>query len=708
MSFLLSVIFATRCRSTHHRLALDALRFLKGPDAAAWRGLLLHHHEQYLKGSKAPDDIFRDYKNHVLHVREGDWGGAIEAAQEWRKRTVRAMKDKDWSHVAWCAGVMSHYIVDPCQPFHTHQTEEENVIHRAVEYSFYKSYGALQTLLEREPGGYPNIALSDGNDWVADIVRQGARAANQHYETIVDHYNFAAAAKRAEDGLDYELRAAIAQLIGRAVISWARVLDRMCVEANVKPPRLNGGMQGLFLALEAPIQGVLGIAADARERVQVAAQYEEYRRTGKVRSTLSEDDSTVRALHAAEVLKVPLSSLDARWPREIGTAYKPGRPPKKRTTKAAKPEAKQAKTHEAALPAPTTAPAHAAASATAAPPQPKAAPPKAPQPPAKSAPAQEPVRQAATSPPKPAHAPTPASPPPPPQPRAPAERAQAQSAPQRSAFFNPAAPVAPSPQRPQAAPATAAQQPPPQPQLSSQAKAPAAAPSAKRQAASKVPSQKQQQAATAGNANEGARSAPQAPQSVQSPLAKAIDAANASHSESRASAEQRPPPLLLTKKVVDKKKRKKGGDEEVCLLKGTSRIADAPSIGPKMARRFQSVGIRTVSDLLALSPATVAVLLDIRNISALDISDWQAQAMLSCTVPDLIHREAQAVVACGPRSVEELAQADAGALAEAMIQWAKDPEGAHVWGSGSPSRSDAESLVERARSVVSRRPKSAA
>src|SRR5262245_47033794 len=105
MSLLYSVVFGTRCRSNHHRLAVDALRFLQGPDAAAWRTLLLHHHNQYLKGAKAPDDEFKDFKNHVLHVRSGEWGGAIEAAEEWRKRLVRAIKEQDWSHVAWCAGV---------------------------------------------------------------------------------------------------------------------------------------------------------------------------------------------------------------------------------------------------------------------------------------------------------------------------------------------------------------------------------------------------------------------------------------------------------------------------------------------------------------------------------------------------------------------------------------------------------------------------
>jgi hypothetical protein len=122
MSLLYAVVFASRCRSNHHRLAVDALRHLQSADAEHWRTLLLHYHDEYLKGAKAPDEVFKDFKNHVLHVRDGDWGGAVEACEEWYRRTVRALAAKDWRQAAWSAGVLSHYYVDPIQPFHTHQT----------------------------------------------------------------------------------------------------------------------------------------------------------------------------------------------------------------------------------------------------------------------------------------------------------------------------------------------------------------------------------------------------------------------------------------------------------------------------------------------------------------------------------------------------------------------------------------------------------
>ena len=77
MSLLYAVVFASRCRSNHHRLAVDALRHLQSPDASDWQDLLLHYHEDYLTGAKAPDEEFKDFKNHVLHVRDNNWGGAV-------------------------------------------------------------------------------------------------------------------------------------------------------------------------------------------------------------------------------------------------------------------------------------------------------------------------------------------------------------------------------------------------------------------------------------------------------------------------------------------------------------------------------------------------------------------------------------------------------------------------------------------------------
>lgn len=526
MSLLYAVVFASRCRSNHHRLAVDALRHLQSPDAERWRNLLLHYHPEYLSGAKAPDEQFKDFKNHVLHVREKEWGGAIESCEEWYRRTVRAMAAKDWKQAAWSAGVLSHYYVDPIQPFHTHQTEEENVIHRAVEWSFSKSYTTFQRILENDMGGYPKMDAPGGEKWLAEMVRAGAKASNAHYETVIDHYDFAKGVKDPPAGLDQELKDTIAKLVGHAAVGFARILDRAFEEAAVRPPKVGDDLQGFFLALEIPIQAVLKTMDNAASRKEVQAQYEEFQRTGKVRATLGEDDKVVRELHATEVLKTPISSLDAKWPREIGEKAGEGAPSRDARTKApALPRAKQVRTIELAT--------------------------------------------------KP----------------------------------EPQVPALPAPQ------------------------------ATKQQAPRELP--------------EGA-------------------------------------PLAKREKTLPK-----------FTLNEDAPVLQAPSIGPKTAKRLEAVGVKTIADLLALNADEGEQQIDARHISAKVIRDWQAQALLACTVPGMKSREAQALVACGIEDAEGLAASDPTQVCEGVAQWGLSDEGQRAWGTApAPTADDVATWIERAKRAL--------
>ena len=65
MSLLYQVVFATKATSNHHRLALDALRHLKADQAESWRMLVLHHHQAYLEGAKAPDTVINGNRRSI-------------------------------------------------------------------------------------------------------------------------------------------------------------------------------------------------------------------------------------------------------------------------------------------------------------------------------------------------------------------------------------------------------------------------------------------------------------------------------------------------------------------------------------------------------------------------------------------------------------------------------------------------------------------
>ena len=176
-NLLRNVITAHHCRSTHHFIVMDALGLLDGKDADGWHDLMLSEHASLLAGAKAPDTEFKDFRNHVLHVSEGEWGGARDAAAEWYGKAVGALREKKWSHAAYALGVLSHYYADPIQPFHTGQSEEEGAIHRALEWSIAKSRAEIVRRIELK--GYPDIGAGMGSGFVSDMVLAGAQRSHR-------------------------------------------------------------------------------------------------------------------------------------------------------------------------------------------------------------------------------------------------------------------------------------------------------------------------------------------------------------------------------------------------------------------------------------------------------------------------------------------------------------------------------------------------
>lgn len=302
MNLLFRIVYAAHANGTHHKLALDALRYLDCAEAPAWRAAFLKHVEAYLEGSKAPDKEFKDFKNHVLHVRDDYWGGAPEKAESWYALLVRALKEEDMEQAAWCAGVLSHYYTDPIHPFHTAQSEAESNIHRAVEWSIAKSYADLRARGLQH--GLPDVAAGSGDGWLKDMVIAGAELSNRDYETIIAHYNFDIGVVDPPAGLDETAREAIGRLVVYASCGFARILDRAIDEAATPPPDVALGIDTLLATLKIPVKWVTRKMADAREARAVEAMFDELRETGRVDKTLSEDDRTVRDLYAREVLSV--------------------------------------------------------------------------------------------------------------------------------------------------------------------------------------------------------------------------------------------------------------------------------------------------------------------------------------------------------------------------------------------------------------------
>lgn len=317
MTLLERVIRNHRCRSTHHYIAFDALSLIGGEEGEAWKSLFLVHHEHLLKGAKAPDAEFKDFKNHVLHVAEGEWGGARAAAMEWYARGVELLTRKRWSDAAYAFGVLSHYYADPIQPFHTGQTEAEGVIHRAVEWSIAKSRDEIDARIAAN--GYPEIVVPDGMGFVSDMVRAGAERSHPYYQIFIDHYDVDAGVADPPSGLDETMRAAIADLVAYATAGFAAILTRAFEEAAVSPPKVHLTLQGYIETLDIPLRWITAKLEDAADKRTVERMYAEFQKTGKVIKTLPEDDKAIRAMHAREVRRIPLKQLNAEPIAPIGT-----------------------------------------------------------------------------------------------------------------------------------------------------------------------------------------------------------------------------------------------------------------------------------------------------------------------------------------------------------------------------------------------------
>ncbi|MEM8734157.1 MAG: zinc dependent phospholipase C family protein, partial [Planctomycetota bacterium] len=172
MSTLFTILRAAHCRSTHHYFALDALDYVETEAGKRFADLLLKYHDDYLVGAKAPDSSFRDFKNHVLHVADDYWGGAIGACEDWLEETILLLNERKWKRAAYACGVLSHYFTDPLMPLHTGSCERESLVHRPMEWSICKSYNSIFEASKQRTD--TRFEIPDRGKWMASALTNGA------------------------------------------------------------------------------------------------------------------------------------------------------------------------------------------------------------------------------------------------------------------------------------------------------------------------------------------------------------------------------------------------------------------------------------------------------------------------------------------------------------------------------------------------------
>ncbi|MHA1555763.1 MAG: DUF4332 domain-containing protein [Candidatus Heimdallarchaeota archaeon] len=275
-----NLIFDSRStRSIHHRVALEAVKFLDENLA----NIFLKYYEGLLVGSTAPDEIFKDYKNHVLFMPE-KWGGAPKAVNDWFNKTVSALKNKRWEKAVFAAGVMSHYIADINHPLHTGQTEEEGLIHSFTE------WGAAEIYLDLRKDMI--IGPPEQINKIKDYVIKSANEANNSYIFVIENYDLEQGQKSNwGKGYNDALKAKITQRIASAIQGTASLYLKAIAEAgNPDPGKIKLGATRSRIKLTAQAERNRQNQERKMRKKTTKQMKNEFYKTKRVQNSLMPDD----------------------------------------------------------------------------------------------------------------------------------------------------------------------------------------------------------------------------------------------------------------------------------------------------------------------------------------------------------------------------------------------------------------------------------
>ncbi|XZE51972.1 DUF4332 domain-containing protein [Planctomycetaceae bacterium SH139] len=113
-------------------------------------------------------------------------------------------------------------------------------------------------------------------------------------------------------------------------------------------------------------------------------------------------------------------------------------------------------------------------------------------------------------------------------------------------------------------------------------------------------------------------------------------------------------------------------------LELNSPIVDAPSIGPKTAKRLETIGYRTVRQFIEANPATIAAQLNHHRLTKDRITTWQQQSTLMCQVPMLRGHDVQLLIEANVITPEQLASAVPAQLFTKIDRVARSSEGKRI------------------------------
>jgi hypothetical protein len=128
----------------------------------------------------------------------------------------------------------------------------------------------------------------------------------------------------------------------------------------------------------------------------------------------------------------------------------------------------------------------------------------------------------------------------------------------------------------------------------------------------------------------------------------------------------------------DRQERQSKPRRAVRRLESHHPLADAPSIGPRLAERFSLAGVHTIADFVGQNTAELAGRLKLRRVTADVLRQWQQQALLAVRIPELRGRDALMLVASGVPDPENLARQTPSELFARVSAVANQQEGRRI------------------------------
>jgi hypothetical protein len=604
---------------------LDALPLLQTAAAKRLGDLLLKYHDEYLTGAKAPDNEFRDFQNHVVHVSDKYWGGAPSKCHEWLDRARCYLDLGQWSNAAYACGVLSHYFTDPIMPLHTGQSPQEKALHGPMEWSIFKAYDSIFQKFQAEKI-HANFELAQDGQWIDKAVLAVARIAHQYYDPLVESFDSALAATQPAAAIGPQCQEILAGLFALAIQGWSKILTRLADETSSSLPTVSLKLTSILATVDMPLAWLTGCWSNSKQRRLVQRQVDEYLRTGRVEKYQPDECLIVEKSRKNDsqftgnyysLLDASTDDLCSSSTRCLRTAQPPADPIQ-------------------AVASATELTAHLPATDQA----------------TSTQPASVEVAGSGTMPPTCSAAQT---------------TSDHSSSSDSSTNEVPAHKSQPADDSAQAVPQPAVR---PQTGIAVQAQFDSDESSADYAPLSQVRS--------------GLR--------IFDPAASSSTRGDSAHSVSSSPGSSASRTMGQYKPVATK---------QVVYL--GSPLIEAPSIGPKTAKRFEKIGINDIGQFISANPESLVRGLDTRWITVSLIVDWQDQSRLVCEVPALTGYRAQLLVAVGCRNSWQLRSASPGGLHAQIVALCQTSEGQQILRSaGLPTLDDVSNWVESARMFCNR------